>query len=75
MTPVTHFGPSANGYAKDYPAGAVQDPRGPDEGRRRVMRGGSWYQAVATTRSAARNHWGPTQPGGNEIGFRVVCVS
>jgi formylglycine-generating enzyme required for sulfatase activity/predicted Ser/Thr protein kinase len=88
-TPVSAFAPNAFGlrdmhgnlfqwcadwYARDYPAGEVQDPRGPDDGHKRVMRGGSWHRSAKTARSAARNFWGPTQPGGHEIGFRVVCA-
>jgi sulfatase modifying factor 1 len=39
----------------DYPAGAVRDPRGPDSGADRVLRGGGWYNFARYCRSASRN--------------------
>jgi len=44
----------------DYPSGAVRDPVGPADGSFRVLRGGSWYGAVRTARSAARTKRIPT---------------
>lgn len=40
-------------YTK-YPVGKVKDPKGPDNGRYRVLRGGSWFVNAWLTRSASR---------------------
>ncbi len=37
-----------------YPTGKVKDPKGPDNGRYRVLRGGSWFVNEWLTRSASR---------------------
>ena len=55
----------------DYPQSLVRDPRGPDAGADRVLRGGSWIDFARWLRSASRNPW---QPGlrGNDFGFRLA---
>jgi formylglycine-generating enzyme required for sulfatase activity len=55
----------------DYPAGAVIDPTGPNEGSFRVSRGGSWFNRAARCRSAFRN-WYPPSNRLDSLGFRVV---
>lgn len=51
----------------------VKDPLGPEKGRGRVMRGGSWYLGRGFTRCAVRfgtdpeNRW-------NDLGFRVALT-
>ncbi len=63
----------ADFYAEQYPEGKQTDPRGPDEGSRRVIRGGSWLSTTGRARSAARESCPP--PGGVcdlIVGFRVV---
>ena len=57
----------------DYPDEAVSDPHGPDEGSRRVTRGGSWYHTAQFCRSAHRSE---VAPGTRDfkVGFRVVLV-
>ena len=57
-----------------YPAVAVFDPRGPDEGTVRVRRGGSWYGAGYYCRSANRAY---AHPASRQIttGFRLVQVA
>ena len=40
-------------YGK-YPSGKVKDPKGPDNGKMRVLRGGSWFVNASYTRSASR---------------------
>lgn len=53
-------------YGEDYGDGkAVQDPRGPDAGEDRVLRGGSWAVDEDSCRSSARNFEAP--------GFADVC--
>ena len=57
----------------DYPTSEVVDPKGPNTGWNRVMRGGSWGNPAATCRSARRgNPLG--NDGGNLIGFRVALA-
>ena len=44
-----------------YPSTQVTDPKGPDTGTRKILRGGSWYTPdVNSNRSAARNVCDPT---------------
>ena len=54
-----------------YPPGAVTDPRGPDTGAARVMRGGSWYDNPEWLRCAARRSFLPGSRGAH-LGFRCV---
>ena len=60
-------------WFEDDPGRApVTDPRGPEEGGHRVLRGGSWVGYGRDVRSAIRN-WG--HPGGRDdggIGFRLA---
>ena len=37
-----------------YPTGKVKDPMGPDNGKYRVLRGGSWFVNAGLTRSTSR---------------------
>ena len=53
-------------YAENYPSGGpVNDPRGPDRGDQRVLRGGSWNSGPDACRSAARK--------GETPGLADVC--
>ncbi len=45
------------------------------DGRKRVLRGGSWIDIPRYCRSAFRNHFDPAIDIDLVIGFRVVCVS
>jgi serine/threonine-protein kinase len=56
-----------------YIAGKQTDPRGPAEGTRRVVRGGSWYWPPAFMRSAFREHHLPTDRD-DCYGLRVLGV-
>jgi formylglycine-generating enzyme required for sulfatase activity/tRNA A-37 threonylcarbamoyl transferase component Bud32 len=55
------------------PYKAQKDPKGPDNGERRVVRGGGWDNEGAVCRAAQRNK---DVPGARDhgLGFRVVCV-
>ncbi len=55
----------------DYPAGPVTDPRGPDTGEYRVLRGGSWGNDSRNLRSAVRDYNNPDFRHYN-FGFRVA---
>ena len=54
----------------DYPQKDVVDPQGPDAGKFRVLRGGSWGGDPEYCRSAFR-HWHVPFPRSNSIGFRL----
>jgi formylglycine-generating enzyme required for sulfatase activity/serine/threonine protein kinase len=61
----------ADWYAKDYYSKSPkQDPQGPDIGKNRVLRGGSWSQFGSDCRSANR-----VMGWTGSIGFRVVLVA
>jgi formylglycine-generating enzyme required for sulfatase activity len=56
-----------------YKRSPKQDPQGPEDGNRRIVRGGSWYYNGCSCRAAQRFR---IEPGfrGDGIGLRVVCV-
>lgn len=56
-----------------YPEHAVVDPTGPEEGRFRVLRGGSWLSPWTETRAAARMRSSSDGRPGTD-GFRVVLT-
>jgi formylglycine-generating enzyme len=53
------------------PAGDAVDPKGPNEGPGRVLRGGSWCRGPGDCRSACRCWLGPRDRR-DDVGFRVV---
>ena len=55
----------------DYPSGTVTDPKGANSGQSRVLRGGSWYYAPQSCRSAYRD-WNTPDYRLHNFGFRVV---
>ncbi len=55
----------------DYQTGPVVDPKGPNEGTHRSIRGGSVNMDVQQCRAAIRCIWDP-KFGSSDIGFRVV---
>ena len=55
----------------DYPRQAVIDPRGPDHGEHRVVRGGSWLNDAGCTRSAYRGRAVPDDRNAS-LGFRLA---
>jgi formylglycine-generating enzyme required for sulfatase activity len=56
------------GYASDA---AVENPTGPSDGDKRVIRGGSFKSAAADTRSASRAGLRPSESR-EDVGFRIV---
>ncbi len=56
-----------------YPTGKVKDPMGPDNGKYRVLRGGSWFVNAGLTRSTSR---ACDEPGERDHsrGFRLAGV-
>ncbi len=58
-------------YEADYPDGPLTDPKGPEEGKYRVVRGGSWNYFARSARSAARGS-APAAYQMKHTGFRPV---
>jgi formylglycine-generating enzyme required for sulfatase activity len=54
-----------------YARSAAVDPRGPESGTERVVRGGSWHTTATSWRSAFRRDYKPDYRG-ISIGFRLV---
>jgi eukaryotic-like serine/threonine-protein kinase len=65
-----YFG--ATYYEQCLKKGTVVDPKGPENGPTRVVRGGSFLDPAVMVRSASRNSVDPTL-GFGTIGFRIVC--
>jgi serine/threonine-protein kinase PpkA len=55
-----------------YSKKRVTDPTGPEKGRYKIIRGGSWRQGAAACRSAARNRYAPTRRS-SSLGFRLAA--
>jgi formylglycine-generating enzyme required for sulfatase activity len=65
----------ADWYAEDYYARSPKEnPRGPQNGEYRVLRGGSWYGEGGLVHSASRVMSEPSYTGGY-LGFRCVVVN
>jgi len=60
--------------AQYYQTSPEDDPPGPDAGKGRVVRGGSWFYYGRSVRSAVRNRNSPDYRI-NFLGFRLVCSS
>lgn len=58
-------------YAATRPQGEMKDPTGPESGKVRVVRGGSWSHYPRAARSAARASANPSYQL-KHVGFRVV---
>jgi formylglycine-generating enzyme required for sulfatase activity len=55
----------------EYPRQAVTDPQGPERGKQRLARGGSWYHLPASCRCASRIYL-PEDHRSAYVGFRIV---
>ena len=55
-----------------YKGREILNPRGPENGRQRVYRGGSWRSRMSSLRATARAFNEPSYLA-NDVGFRVVC--
>ncbi len=58
-------------YTSDLGSSAVTDPKGPNSGDHRMIRGGWWASYARECRSAYRDSLGPSY---NRDGFRVVLL-
>ncbi len=60
-------------YYGKYEIGSFKDPKSPENGDRRVLRGGSWGYVPRGCRAAYRGHDAPSDRS-FDIGFRVVLL-
>ena len=64
----------ADWYSGDYYGqGEMRDPRGPEVGDMRIVRGGSWLNDDAMMLRCAYRHKVPPDTYAYSIGFRIVC--
>ncbi|MEA5559554.1 formylglycine-generating enzyme family protein, partial [Nodularia spumigena] len=63
-------------YSKNYPTSEknkpVLNPRGPEKGLARSLRGGSWFSFAYGCRNSNRWFYGNRFPRNDDIGFRCV---
>jgi len=64
---------SQNGLKMLQLMGEMRDPRGPQTGNMRIVRGGSWVTADVTMLRCAYRHKVPPDTYAYSIGFRIVC--
>jgi sulfatase modifying factor 1 len=57
-----------------YGSGEMNDPRGPEAGSMRIVRGGSWVNDDVSMLRTAYRHKVPPDTYAYSIGFRVVCM-
>jgi len=57
-----------------YGGGDMNDPRGPETGSMRIVRGGSWVNDDVKMLRCAYRHKVPPDTYAHSIGFRIVCV-
>ena len=56
-----------------YAEAPLHDPRGPDDGRFRVIRGGSWVVSDPRLLRCSHRHHVPVDTYSYSIGFRIAC--
>ena len=63
-------------YSADYYGqGDMRDPRGPDAGNMRIVRGGSWVNDEVSLLRCAYRHKVPPDTYAYSVGFRIVCAA
>jgi formylglycine-generating enzyme len=63
-------------YAADsYGGGDMRDPRGPESGNLRIVRGGSWVNDDVAMLRCGYRHRVPPDTYAYSIGFRIVCAA
>lgn len=63
-------------YAPDYYGlGEMRDPRGPEVGNMRMVRGGSWVNDDLSMLRCAYRHKVPPDTYAHSLGFRIVCTA
>lgn len=63
-------------YAADYYGGGdMRDPRGPEWGNMRIVRGGSWVNDDVSMLRCGYRHKVPPDTYAYSIGFRIVCAA
>ena len=63
-------------YAPDYYGlGEMRDPRGPESGNMRIVRGGSWVNDDPSMLRCAYRHKVPPDTYAHSLGFRIVCTA
>lgn len=63
-------------YSADYYGlGEMRDPRGPDSGNMRIVRGGSWVNDDVGMLRCAYRHKLPPDTYAYSVGFRIVCAA
>jgi sulfatase modifying factor 1 len=66
----------ADWYVSDYyGAGEVRDPRGPDSGAMRIVRGGAWVTEDRRMLRCAWRHIVPPDTYAYSMGFRIACAA
>lgn len=60
-------------FRQGYDAWPQKNPTGPQRGKQRIVRGGSWYRPARHMRCAYRGHARPSERA-DSIGFRLVRV-
>jgi formylglycine-generating enzyme len=61
-------------YCPDYyETGEMRDPRGPESGTMRIVRGGSWVNDDVAMLRCAYRHKVPPDTYAYSVGFRIVC--
>ncbi len=66
-------GGSPTGGGEYYGVGDTRDPRGPESGHLRLVRGGSWLNDDVLMLRCAYRHKVPADTYAPSVGFKIVC--
>jgi formylglycine-generating enzyme required for sulfatase activity len=61
----------ADWFSESFMRGDVRNPKGPENGNGKVIRGGGWYDSPARLKSSSRMHANPDHRGA-DVGFRCA---